>query len=199
MAILFSIPSNGNSLKVLIEGPSQVLVNYPNGSFLLIGNSSTLQFNGSIRVTIFSTNPSYYVLVNGTKYFSSYSFSINNSETLYVKAIPEYVKMSLTLNGSGNLKIMINNGSSFTINKTTSFLVLNNSIVYITSGKTFEINGAITNFYIIAPSSNVSLDINFIKNTSSTSSPKITSQDFLGIGLGLIGLSLYLFFKRKTN
>jgi len=197
--IIPSVSTNGNSLKVLIEGPSQVLVNYPNGSFLLISNSSTLQFNGSIRVTIFSMNPSYYVLVNGTKYFSSYSFSINNSETLYVKAIPEYVKMSLNLNGSGNLKIMINNGSSFTINKTTLFLVLNNSIVYITSGKTFEINGTITNFYIIAPSSNVSLDINFIKKFSSTSPPKITSQDFLGIGLGLIGLSLYLFFKRKTN
>ena len=199
LVIIPLVSTNGSTLKVLIEGPSQVLVNYTNGSFLLISNSSTLQFNDSVRVTIFSTNPSYYVIVNGTKYFSPYSFSINDSETLYVKALPEYVKMSLNLNGSGKLKIMINNGSSFTLNKTTSFIVLNNSIVYITSGKTFEINGTVTNFYIVAPSSNVSLDVNFIKNSSSTSSPKITSQDFLGIGLGLIGLSLYLFFKRKTS
>ena len=197
--LLFSSNANSSTLKVIMEGPSQVLVNYPNGSFLLISNSSTLQFNDSIRVTIFSTNPSYYIIVNGTKYSSSYSALINDSETLYAKAIPEYVKISFDLNGSGKLKIMVDNGTSFTLNRSASFLVLNNSLVYITSSKTFEINGTITNFYILVPTSNVSLYVNFIKNPSSSSSPKITSQDFLGIGLGLIGLSLYLFFRRKTS
>ena len=199
VVLSFSVNVNSSTLKVIIEGPSQVLINYPNGSILLISNSSNVQFNESIRVTIFSVNPSYYITVNGTNYFSSYSTVINNSEILCIKAIPEYVKITLNLNGTGKLKIMINNGSTFTVNKSTSFLVLNNSIVYITSEKTFEINGITTNFYLLVPTSNVSLDVNFISYTSPYRSPKITSQDFLGIGLGLIGLSLYLFFKRKTS
>ena len=196
---LLSTNVSSSILRVIIEGPSEVLVNYSNGSILLISNSSTIHFNGNIRVTVFSLNPSYYIVVNGTKYFSSYSTIINNSEILCVKALPEYVRVNLNLNGTGKLRIMISNGSSFTINRSTSFLVLNNSIIYITSGKTFEINGAITNFYILVPTGNVSLEVSLINYTSPIRTPKITSQNFLGIGLGLIGLSLYFFFKRRSG
>jgi len=201
LAILsFSPNVNGSILKIIIQWPSQVLVNYSNGSILLIANSSIIKFNGSIKITVSPLNPSYCLVVNGTKYFSSYSAMINKSETLYIKALPEYVKVSLNLNGSGKLRIMISNGSTLTVNESTSFSVLNNSIIYITSSKSFKVNGIITNFYVFIPTDNVSLNISFVSQHSFyTSSPKITSQGFLGIGLGLIALSLYLFFRRKAS
>lgn len=197
---IFSLNVSGSTLKIIIQGPLQVLVNYSNGSILLINNSSVIKFNDSIKVTVVPLNPSYYLVVNGTKYFSLYSAVINESETLYIKALPEYVKVYLNLNGSGKLNIMINNGSIFTVNKSTSFLVLNNSMIYITSGKSFEVNGITTNFYIFIPTSNVTLNITFVSQRGiNAPPPKITSQDLLGISLGLIGLSLYLFFKRKKS
>ncbi|BFH72685.1 hypothetical protein SJAV_06290 [Sulfurisphaera javensis] len=196
--MIFSLVTNSYTLKLIINGPVTVIFSNSTTTFL-ITNSTIVNFNNSVKITVFSSNPSYYIVVNGSKYYNEFTENINKSEILEIKALPEFIKIQINLNGTGNLRISLNNGSFLVINKSTSFFVLNNSIVYINSVKTIDINGIKTNFYVFVVSSNETLNISFVKENNSAMSPKISSQGFLGIGLGLIGLSLYIFFRRRQQ
>lgn len=198
--MFFPYVVTAKTLKVIIKGPADVLLSSFNGSFLLINNSTSVTFNGSVKITVFPVEPGFYVTVNGTPVYTTYSLTINKSEVLLIESKPEYVKVSIYINGSGYLKVMLNNGTSFTINKSISFLVLNESLVYLSSPKVFEIDGAKTSFYLLVPSNNVSLHVTFLKSEISGQQPiRISSQGFIGIGLGIIALSFYLFIKKRRE
>ncbi|QIW25071.1 LPXTG cell wall anchor domain-containing protein [Sulfolobus sp. S-194] len=194
---LFTIVTNSYTLKIIVRGPVEVLV-ITNSSSIFLHNSTLLTFNRSVIISVSPLNPGYYVEINGTKY-TEYTRAINSSETLNITAIPEFVKVSLNLSGSGKIRLTFSNGSSIIVNKSTEFYALNNSLLYIYSSKTMFINNVTTNFYILALNNNITLNITFLNNKSSSAGNVSNSQGFIGIGLGLIALSFYLFFKKRQQ
>lgn len=200
LAFSESIISSSYTLKLIIIGPAEVIVN-SDKSFYFITNSSIVNFNDSVKVTVLPSNPSYYLLINGTKYFSEYTATLNKSEVIEVIASPEYAKVKVNLNGTGELQISFSNGTQLTINKSISFYVLNNTLIYISSPQTMEINGVETNFYVQGITNNETINITLM-NSSPLNGPTLrptSENNYLGLALGLIGLSLFLFLKRKST
>ncbi|MBB5253850.1 hypothetical protein [Sulfurisphaera ohwakuensis] len=195
--VLSTTVTNSYVLKIIIKGPVEVLV-ITNDSSIFLHNSTLLTFNRSVIISVSPLNPGYYVEINGTRYIE-YTRAINSSETLNITAIPEFVKVSLNLNGSGNIRVTFSNGSSIIMNKSTEFYALNNSLLYIYSSKTMFINNITTNFYILALNNNITLNITFLNDKSSSADNVSNSQGFIGIGLGLIALSFYLFLKKRQQ
>lgn len=229
--LLLSINADASTLRIIINGPSeaQVWIYCPDGFFFVTYSSTTLNFNGSIKVEVCPANPGYYVIVNGTKVFypNAYTITISKSETLYVDVKPVYVRLNFNFENPGCLEVTLYNGSAIKIYHSTYILVPKDSINIISSLYCFIINGTteVAYFpYTCIPADNMTLNIKFIvqnplpsPSTEQSSSPSpplnvslikqmiphFRSQDLLGIGILLLLIPFYIFFsisfKRKRD
>jgi len=174
--------TNQKTLSLNIKGPIEVFVNFLNGSYAIINKTSTIHFVGNITISI--TVPFGYTLyVNGTEQPSGiYYAKVYSSETIYLKAIPQYARLTVNLIGNGDIALYIYNESDTTIlpfppyilgNNYTKVIVNHNEtfnifppriFVELSSNNSFIVNndGVVTNFYdIVTAVTNVTLNINF--------------------------------------
>lgn len=182
LSITNATTSNEKTLFINIQGSVEVFVNFLNGSYAIINKTSTIHFTENIIISV--TVPFGYTLyVNGTKQsLGIYYAKVNTSESIYLKAVPQYARLTVNVNGNGNITLYIYNASDTTLlpfppyiyGKNYTKVIVNHNetfnifppriFVVLTSNKSFIVNndGVVTNFYdIVTATTNVTLNVNF--------------------------------------
>jgi len=101
--------SNEKTLSLYIQGPVTVTILFQNDTMITIKNSTVIHFTGN--ATIYATVPACYNLYvnNSEQQPGTYYATINNSETIYFKALPEYISLTFNLIGNGTVTLYLDN------------------------------------------------------------------------------------------
>ena len=165
------------TLNLFLKDGTTALIQFSNGYTLYVQSSQSINFTGTITVTIYAPGSAYNLIINGVEYHSStVTLSINSSETLIVEAVLVLDRVTVDILGSGSLALTLSNGSTLTLSHSTSFLVANQTTLYITSSKPFVVNnyGIPTTYFVQRVLQNITLIINFnTQNISTTNLAKI--------------------------
>jgi len=167
------------TLNLILKDGTTALIKFSNGATLYVQSSQSINFTGEINVTIYAPGSAYNLIINDVEYHSSIvSLTINTSETLIVEAMRVLDRVAVDIIGSGSVKLTLNNGSALTLSHSASFLVPNQTIIYITSSKPFVVNnnGISTTYFVQTVLQNITLVINFnTQNISTTNLAKIAT------------------------
>jgi len=165
-------------LTAIVQGPVIASVEFSNGTVIGIpvGNT-TIHFANYLLVHAFVPN-GYVLFVNGTRYGFEYNAKVNTSETLYLKAVPVFDRVTINIIGKGQIEVALGNGTTMTLDHSASFLVLGESFIAIASNQSFDVNndGVYTKFYGAEIIRNTTLNINFNPQTPPSNLVKINLE-----------------------
>jgi len=204
--IIFSLPiliipstvnatneGNNNILTLVLKGGAIAEIQYQNNVTVPVYNSTTIPFNGTIKLFIHVPHPGLILIVNGTKYYSGeYNTTINESTTIYADAIQIYDEVSINLIGNGSVNVLLyginGNESTLALNKSTSFKVDNETFISLSSNKLFTVNNdnLTTKYFAIITLKNVTINVDF--NTQNISTSNLARINLAISGKGLINV-----------
>ena len=183
--------NNGDkTLTLILQGGAIAEIQFENNTTIPVYNSTTVNFNGSIKLFIHVPHPGLVLLVNGTKYYSGdYNTTINKSIIIYADAIQIYDEIRVNIIGNGNIKMLLyginNNYSSININKSTSFKINNETFISLSSDSSFIVNNdnLTTKYFAVVALKNITLNIDFNTENISLSNLAKINLSFLGKGV----------------
>ncbi|MFP3260984.1 MAG: LPXTG cell wall anchor domain-containing protein [Sulfolobus sp.] len=196
---LSSLIVNSYSVKIFLEGPVALIISQDGSSNVIyVTQNTTLNLQGNISITAYPLLPGYTIQING-KNVTSLNLNVTAPETIRVISHPTYVYLTIMLHGNGYVRVTLENGTTYTLNSTSKLRIQNMSYVLISTPLSREsiINGSQTNFYILYLDNNTTINVTIL--SSNRSSFSLTPISLTGIGLGLILLAIYIFFRRKEN
>ena len=173
--------NNENTLTLILKGGAIAEIQYQNNVTVPVYNSTTVPFNGTIKLSIHVPRPGLVLVVNGTKYYSGvYNTTINESTTICADAVQIYDEVTINLIGNGSVHILLysisGNESALVLNKSASFKVDNETFISLSSDKSFIVNNdnLTTTYFAMVLIKNTTFNVNFnIQNISTSNLAKI--------------------------
>jgi len=170
-----------NTLTLVLKGGAVAEITYQNNTTVPIYNSTSVPFNGTIKLLIYVPHPGLVLVVNGTKYYDGvYNTTINTTTIIYADAIQTYDEVSINVIGNGSVNVLLyninGNQSALTLKKSALFKVDNQTYMLLSSDNPFTINNdnLTTNYFAIILMKNDTLNVNFnIQNISTSNLVKI--------------------------
>ncbi|BCU69451.1 hypothetical protein [Stygiolobus caldivivus] len=186
-------------VKFRIYGPVVVTLIYDNTTTLINTNTS-MPLYGKITIDAQATSLGYSIFINGEK-TSNLTLNVYSPMTVNVTAVPTFVNLKINIIGRGSVNLQLSNGTSITISRNTTIRVQNFSFIYVSAPFNQNIifnNNIQSNFYVILVNQSTSLNVTFTDLSKSNKSDSPTFN-FVGIALGLIAISIYLFTRKKST